>query len=438
MPASGAADNHDMREEEQIRWKTNAWASRTAVESYARRIADGSGHGLLKNEVEVRMFPRHARGTDVLDVGIGTGRASLPLARTGYRVTGIDSSAEMLHACRRQAGDTPIDLVQGDIASLPFGAQRFDTIVSLNAFAHFPHWRRILKNWRSALRPGGRMIFDVFSLDHDVAYARAIGRDDAYGIDAFAPAGAEAYRLRLRVEELADFASDIGLRVVGVIPYGLFCGVAGNNRFFSKTNVEGFSWYRFLSWAAADEPFHDFMLFLEEQIVGRLTSAATWRYMVVLEAATDAPDANGRWRARNREYNRALQGGLTAAALETYGDADLSSLRSAFDAHLEHEPNLFALARILLAGADWRWPLRLSDFINEKHRITLERMLYLGLLDRTAFDAARALQRVPELAQPLAYRGVPLGEAIAYDLIAPLLDGCLHAFDASFAAGATS
>jgi len=67
----------------------------------------------------------HAGGP-VLELGCGTGRIALPLARAGVHVVGIDRSAAMLNRARarvtRAAKAGRIDLIRGDIRFLPFAA----------------------------------------------------------------------------------------------------------------------------------------------------------------------------------------------------------------------------------------------------------------------------------------------------------------------------
>jgi SAM-dependent methyltransferase len=67
----------------------------------------------------------HAGGP-VLELGCGTGRIALPLARAGVHVVGIDRSAAMLNRARarvtRAAKAGRIDLIRGDIRFLPFTA----------------------------------------------------------------------------------------------------------------------------------------------------------------------------------------------------------------------------------------------------------------------------------------------------------------------------
>ncbi|MFL5845244.1 MAG: class I SAM-dependent methyltransferase [Solirubrobacteraceae bacterium] len=55
-----------------------------------------------------------AAGGPILDVGAGTGRVSLDLARAGHDVTALDLEPEFLAVLRERAGDLPITTVAGD------------------------------------------------------------------------------------------------------------------------------------------------------------------------------------------------------------------------------------------------------------------------------------------------------------------------------------
>ena len=86
---------------------------------------ENEGTNRLKNAVEISLCEKFAVGPEVLDVGIGTGRASLPLLDKGWRLTGVDSSQAMLDECARHANGKPIQLKLGDSLCLTFPGQRF-------------------------------------------------------------------------------------------------------------------------------------------------------------------------------------------------------------------------------------------------------------------------------------------------------------------------
>lgn len=76
----------------------------------------------------------------VLDVGTGTGRAALLLARGGARVTGVDASDEMLAVARRRASEQGLaaSFATGDAHALAFPDRSFDVAISLRVIMHAP------------------------------------------------------------------------------------------------------------------------------------------------------------------------------------------------------------------------------------------------------------------------------------------------------------
>src|SRR5258708_38312917 len=65
-----------------------------------------------------------ADGSEILDVACGAGRHAIPLARAGYRVTGVDISSDFLERARR-AADVSIEWHQRAMRDLPW-KERFD------------------------------------------------------------------------------------------------------------------------------------------------------------------------------------------------------------------------------------------------------------------------------------------------------------------------
>jgi len=83
-------------------------------------------------------------GVSVLDVGTGTGRAAIGLARAGATVVGVDASSEMLDVARERAAASGVAVTfdVGDAHALPFAAGHFDGAVSLRVLMHTPDWSR--------------------------------------------------------------------------------------------------------------------------------------------------------------------------------------------------------------------------------------------------------------------------------------------------------
>ncbi|GAA2090817.1 class I SAM-dependent methyltransferase [Kitasatospora saccharophila] len=93
-----------------------------------------------------------------LDVGCGDGLLVRKLSGRAARVTGIDSSPEMIAEARRQtAGEPAADFLEGDFltAELPTGA--YDFICSVTAVHHMD-FTAALTRMRELLRPGGTLV----------------------------------------------------------------------------------------------------------------------------------------------------------------------------------------------------------------------------------------------------------------------------------------
>ena len=96
----------------------------------------------------------------ILDVGTGTGRAALMLAREGGRVTAVDASEEMLRVARQRAADelVPVTFLRADAHHLQFEDRSFEVVVCLRVLMHAPDWVRCLGE---LCRVAGRtVIFD--------------------------------------------------------------------------------------------------------------------------------------------------------------------------------------------------------------------------------------------------------------------------------------
>ena len=68
---------------------------------------------------------------EVLDLGCGTGRVALHLARRGHRVLGVDDDAALVAALSRRSGEAglPVTALRADVRELDLG-RRFDLILA--------------------------------------------------------------------------------------------------------------------------------------------------------------------------------------------------------------------------------------------------------------------------------------------------------------------
>jgi SAM-dependent methyltransferase len=127
-------------------------------------------------------------GGPVLEVGCGTGRILLPIARAGASITGIDGSSRMLERCRAKLALEPaavqarVTLAQHDMRDFALGA-RFPLIIApfrvVQHLTTLDDQLRFLAAARRHLAPAGRVIFDVFNPRFDMLVgADGVERED--------------------------------------------------------------------------------------------------------------------------------------------------------------------------------------------------------------------------------------------------------------------
>lgn len=105
----------------------------------------------------------------ILDIGCGTGRHAIELAKRGYNVTGVDLSESMIDKARENARkyDLDVDFQIADARKLNFEDQ-FDLVIMMCEGA-FPLMEtdemnfEILKNASKALNKNGKLIFTTLN-----------------------------------------------------------------------------------------------------------------------------------------------------------------------------------------------------------------------------------------------------------------------------------
>ena len=167
------------------RWRVaeavNSCAPYTALAPFYDRIVTGYDceRGICTAlDMYRRLSGREPIGLEVLDLGCGTGRAMAMLAERGHRVSGVDSSVEMLAIAAQRLShpkSAPM-LVCQDMRRLDLGSCRFDLTVALcGSFNYLRSVRELgitLEKIASSLVPRGVLVFDIVT---EEGLASAIG-----------------------------------------------------------------------------------------------------------------------------------------------------------------------------------------------------------------------------------------------------------------------
>ena len=106
------------------------------------------------------------RGKNVLDLCCGPGRHSIPLAKRGFRVTGVDRAKFLLDKAKAKAkaAKVKIEWIQADMRDFVRPGSFHIVLNLLTSFGYFDDKDQdvaVLRNMFVSLRPGGTCVIDV-------------------------------------------------------------------------------------------------------------------------------------------------------------------------------------------------------------------------------------------------------------------------------------
>jgi SAM-dependent methyltransferase len=116
----------------------------------------------------------------VLDIGAGSGRVALDLARHGHRVTALDIDAELLAALRQRAAGMNLEIVQSDARTFALERRDFALCVvpmqTIQLLGGATERLELLRRARAHLAPGGVLACAIVTeLDPFDCYAGDLG-----------------------------------------------------------------------------------------------------------------------------------------------------------------------------------------------------------------------------------------------------------------------
>lgn len=96
-------------------------------------------------------------GARVLDVACGTGNLSIPAARAGAIVTGLDIAPNLLDQARGRAKAEGVDAIfdVGDVEDMPYGDASFDVVMTMYGAMFAPRPEVTAAELKRVCRPGG-------------------------------------------------------------------------------------------------------------------------------------------------------------------------------------------------------------------------------------------------------------------------------------------
>jgi predicted TPR repeat methyltransferase len=118
----------------------------------------------------------------ILDIGIGTGLASIKFSQIGLKVYGLDSSEDMLHACRSKSFTEALDLYDLRRKEIPYEDNFFNHVICCGVLHFTGDLRDLFREVKRVVRPGGIFTFTIAPHNNGSGFTE---EDTAWGVPIF-------------------------------------------------------------------------------------------------------------------------------------------------------------------------------------------------------------------------------------------------------------
>lgn len=130
-----------------------------AAASYDDQVKDYDSYG---HDVMFGMCYEFVKPNELLlDIGIGTGLASINFSKIGLKVYGLDGSEEMLSVCKSKMFTEELKLYDFSNSELPFENNFFHHVISCGVFHFFDDLSKLFKEIKRVIKNNGIFAFTI-------------------------------------------------------------------------------------------------------------------------------------------------------------------------------------------------------------------------------------------------------------------------------------
>lgn len=282
------------------------------------------------------------------------------------------------------------------------------TLIVFDGLTDKENWQSVLAPCLKALPEGGRLMVSLLSKDHLSAAGSA---DSCY-----------PGRVVVSIEELSAFADGLDASVVAVEPCGTLYWDEVPNQWQSGSMAgDTHAWRRYLSWLDKDDDLLALGMFLHENLLGRMGTSATERYMAVIEKGRGKGTVE---MARIRALN-AISFPLSLNAISPFLPTPPAEWTSRLDrfAGISLRCRMY-LYRLITSvwkfGEKVDWASFLSECLARDYFAWRE----MEQREINLMEVGRSWHRLDIFHESLTYKGVALAPGMEYQLAPVLLQNC--------------
>jgi ubiquinone/menaquinone biosynthesis C-methylase UbiE len=183
---------------------------------FIKEMVDRNNLGLRNWEKLVTKNYFGKNGNKILDIGCGTGREAIALAKLGYKITGIDISEEEIEIAKNEAQKEQLE-IEFKICNginLEFDNDTFDYSIIWaqtfgNVYAKKDRIKILLENKR-VLRNDGILCFST----HDYEYVKGNYKQFTKGHRFYPYSNSKCYWKLFTVDEINNHVNEIGFKII--------------------------------------------------------------------------------------------------------------------------------------------------------------------------------------------------------------------------------
>lgn len=176
--------------------------------------------GYLEFKGLKKLLKQSREGMNLMEVGIGTGEATLPFLEKGLHVTGIDISKKALEICRAKflnsvAAPKNFFLEQSSLQEYQFSKREFDIIIDYYTSQHISRTEQdaFYKQVSIALKSRGKFLLGQYSKDYIEVQKNLESKGEGVFISN------SRYFCVVSIEDMIERLTNIGFIIESIIPY---------------------------------------------------------------------------------------------------------------------------------------------------------------------------------------------------------------------------